>query len=94
MTYREMWEVYVEPVLKAQSEIRKEATGDNMVTSGPVLPHEEMSVDHKVAEAQAAGFMFGANPLEVGKAVRKSHGKKVNLEELQAKLIAREQVKA
>lgn len=90
MTYREMWEIHIEPVLKAQAEIRKQAQGEAM-PDGPMLPTENMpnTVENKITEAQAAGFMFGQDPLEVGKAVRKSFGKKVDIEALRAKLEAR-----
>lgn len=86
-----MWETYVAPILKAQAEIRQQAAGDSMAT-GPVLPsdNEPMTVDRKVAEAQAAAIMFGGDLLEVGKAVRKSYGQKPDLEALRAKLLARE----
>lgn len=90
-----MWETYVEPILKAQAEIRKEAgTGDTM--NGPTLPsdNEPMTIERKLAEAQAAGMMFGVDPLEIGKAVRKSYGQKADLEAMRQKLLAREGVKA
>ena len=70
MTYRHMWETYIEPNLEAQAEIRKDrgapANTATFEDNGPP------TVDRQVAEAQAFGFMFGADPLEVGKAVRKS----------------------
>lgn len=91
MTYREMWEIYIEPVLKAQAEIRKQASGEAM-SEGPMIPNESApnTIEHKLAEAQAAAIMFGADPLEVGKAVRKSYGQKVDMETMRAKLLARE----
>ena len=83
-----MWETYVEPILKAQAEIRQQATGGSM-TKELEIPTEPMTMDQKVAEAQAACLMFGGDPLEVGKAVRKSYGKKPDLEAMTAKLLAR-----
>lgn len=87
MTYRQMWERHVEPVLKAQAELRRES-GD-----GPVIPDDgPVTIDQKVAEAQAVGLMFGQDPLEVGKAVRKSWPPKPgDIEALRQKLLAREQ---
>ncbi len=36
------------------------------------VPDVPVTIESKIVEAQAAGFMFGADPLEVGKAMRKS----------------------
>lgn len=83
-----MWETYVEPILKAQAEIRQQTTGDKMNDFG--TPAAPMTLDDKIAEAQAAGFMFGGDPLEIGKAVRQSYGQKVDVEALREKLLARE----
>lgn len=62
------------------------------MSDGPTLPSDNvpMTIDHKIAEAQAAGFMFGADPLEVGKAMRKSVGKAPDVEAIRAKLEARQ----
>ena len=86
LTYREMWETYVEPVLKAQAEIRQQTESP----MGLVIPDSPATVEQKIADAQAVCLMFGGDPLEVGKAVRKSHGQKPDLEAMRAKLLARE----
>jgi len=82
----------VEPILKAQAELRKDAGN----TDGPVLPDSApATIDHTVAAAQAAALMFGADPLEVGKAVRKSWPPKAgDLDAMRAKLLAREKATA
>lgn len=78
----------MEPILKAQAEMRQESG------NGPVIPDDDgpMTMDQKVQEAQAVGLMFGQDPLEVGKAVRKSWPPKPgDIEALRQKLLAREQ---
>lgn len=87
LTYREMWETYIEPVLKAQEKMRKDSE------PGPRMADDDLPVtlESRKAEAAAMGMMFGHDPLEVAKAVGKSWPpKQSDFEELKAKLLARE----
>lgn len=84
LTYRKMWDRYVEPSLKEQAAFRGEVP--------PVLDEAPRAVtmEDKIAEAQAAGLMFNQDPIEVAKAVRKSWPiKPGDIESLKAKLLAR-----
>ena len=81
-----MWETYVEPNLKAQEQITNMPTA-NQFSDSPV----PVSIDEKVAEAQAMGMMFGADPLEVGKVTRKSWPPtRADIDAIRAKLKERE----
>lgn len=82
-----MWEIYVEPNLKAQEELRKMHPSTNTFADDD----EPMTLDQKVVQAQAMGIMFGHDPLEVGKAVRNSWPPtKEDIESIREKLRARE----
>lgn len=80
-----MWEIYVEPNLKAQEELTKVNTASQFADHP-----EQITIDEKIAEAQAMGMMFGQDPLEIGKAMRKSWPPKPgDIDELRAKLAER-----
>lgn len=84
-----MWEIYVEPNLKTQAEINKST--DRFAANAD---DEPMTLDRKVLEAQAMGMMFGADPLEIGKAVRKSWPvRQDEIDKIKAKLAERERAK-
>lgn len=86
MTYRYIWEIYVKPNLKAQEQLTNMPTASQFSDS-PV----PVSIDEKIVEAQAMGMMFGADPLEVGKATRKSWPPtRADIDAIRAKLEARE----
>ncbi len=87
MTYREMWETYVEPNLERQ----KEYSGG---TGGLAAPDNSapVTIDQKVGEAQAAAMMFGGDVLEVAKAVRASWPPKPgDIQRLRERVAARNQ---
>lgn len=87
LTYREMWETHVEPNLAAQAEARHGG-------AAPAADPGPMTLDRKVAECQAAGFMFGADPLEVAKAARQSWPPKpADIQRIKDRLRAREAAK-
>lgn len=82
LTYREMWEIYVEPNLKAQEEIDQVGKFDD---------DAPLSLDERIKQAQAMGMMFGVNPLEIGKSMRKEQPlTKEGIESIRQKLRERE----
>lgn len=81
----------MEPILKAQAELRR-PTGDVQPNNLDTLDTFDgpMTLDDKISQAQAVGMMFGFDPLEVGKAIRKSP--KPDIAAMREKLLARERM--
>lgn len=71
LTYREAWEIYIEPTLKEQREDDEKPVG-MAETQKPIPQSAPQTKEQCKASAIAAGMMFGADPLEVAKAFEKS----------------------